>query len=404
MYRRRKFILILLLSLSLYIIATNVQSGWLYLLTAFLLSLLIFSAFRPVFYLSKYEVKREVPPKGSVGEPLTVDLFIKKIKRTAPLIEVRDNFLNSCYQRLLYNVGPKIQKISYQITPQHRGIYNNGSVELSFSAPFGFFRHRKTKEHNSEVIIYPKVIPIKNLYLSTSTFFSSNESKVKKKHRFGQEYYGVRDYRPKDPLRFVHWKSTAKKGQLMIKEYEDEYISHLSIATDLNYIESNGIERNPTEDSLSLAISLANYAQNHGYQTDIYFGKDGYPLYLKNPAWLEILNWSVRIKTENEFSLTKQLALIDEKKFRTLNLALITSSRDDFPWKELRGMLDRLNQLLVFLIKPSSYKLKSKYFLKKDEEKSMENKFTEMGAHLYLISGQEELAECLQKPLNFIAK
>jgi uncharacterized protein (DUF58 family) len=81
----------------------------------------------------------------------------------------------------------------------------------------------------------------------------------------GAEFVGVREYRPGDPRRHVHWRSTARAGRLVVKEFADELQPALTLALDLRASAViGGEDDNTLELAIKLAASLGRHAGGRG--------------------------------------------------------------------------------------------------------------------------------------------
>ncbi|HVY60007.1 MAG TPA: DUF58 domain-containing protein, partial [Planctomycetota bacterium] len=76
----------------------------------------------------------------------------------------------------------------------------------------------------------------------------------------GIEFLGTREYRPGDPLRFVHWASSARTGRLVVKELEETAAAEVAIFLDLSRLALRGLGRVSTvEYAVRIAASVASH-------------------------------------------------------------------------------------------------------------------------------------------------
>jgi uncharacterized protein (DUF58 family) len=89
-----------------------------------------------------------------------------------------------------------------------------------------------------------------------------------------EEFLSLRDYRPGDPLRRIHWKSWAKRGEPIVKEYQDEFfVRHALILDTFQKAEQSEI----LEEALSVAASFAYSVQTQESLLDLMFvGAEAY--------------------------------------------------------------------------------------------------------------------------------
>jgi uncharacterized protein (DUF58 family) len=100
-----------------------------------------------------------------------------------------------------------------------RGEFRLGPMTIASGDPFGFFltpRHISASEH---VIVYPATVPISQFKLTMGTLPGGDPQRHISRH-ITTNVSGVREYIPGDSIKRIHWKSSARLGQLMVKEYE----------------------------------------------------------------------------------------------------------------------------------------------------------------------------------------
>jgi uncharacterized protein (DUF58 family) len=102
----------------------------------------------------------------------------------------------------------------------HRGRFVIKDFELSTRFPFGFFRHRRRlSAQEAEIVIFPALASFEedaaDLPLEAGSFLAN-------KRGAGQDLLALRDYQPRDDLRRVDWKATARSTGLIVKEFAAE--------------------------------------------------------------------------------------------------------------------------------------------------------------------------------------
>jgi uncharacterized protein (DUF58 family) len=112
-----------------------------------------------------------------------------------------------------------IQRARYTLLPQARGRYPIGPLSLDVCDPFALSRLRLEFDERDELLVTPE---IEDLTSSPRSPFGSNvgTSRAKNLLRTGEEFYTMRAYQTGDDLRRLHWPSTARTGELMIRQDE----------------------------------------------------------------------------------------------------------------------------------------------------------------------------------------
>ncbi|WP_234988118.1 DUF58 domain-containing protein [Demequina sp. NBRC 110056] len=135
------------------------------------------------------------------------------------------------------------------IAAPRRGVIAVGPMTISRGDPLGVLQRDHTWPDVQHVYVHPATVPIPSSSagllrdlegLVTSTTVDSDLA-----------FHAIRDYLPGDSRRHVHWRSTAKTGQLMVRQYEETRRSRIAIALDLD------ISQYASEDEFEMAVSVA---------------------------------------------------------------------------------------------------------------------------------------------------
>ena len=119
----------------------------------------------------------------------------------------------------------------YEVVSAFRGRYRLGGAELVIGDGFGLAEARIALDRSDEVIVYPRVYPLEGLF--TDAGGSSGEQGRALLHRTaGYDLHSIRDHQQGESLRRVHWRSTAKRRKLMVKELQDTPRDEASVLLD----------------------------------------------------------------------------------------------------------------------------------------------------------------------------
>ena len=109
-----------------------------------------------------------------------------------------------------------------------RGAIGATGWSVGTSDPFGFFRGVEKTPDEEVVVVLPKFASVSGLRQSRELDASVAATRAGS----GNELFGIREYRPGDSLRRIHWRSSAKRGELVVREYEPPGVQTLTIALD----------------------------------------------------------------------------------------------------------------------------------------------------------------------------
>lgn len=159
--------------------------------------------------------------------------------------------------------------LSYQIEFKMRGYYQLGPLVMETGDLFGLHRRYRVGTQPDFVLVYPKVVPLEGYDLASRRPIGE----VLLTHRLFEDptrIAGVRSYQAGDPLNRVHWRATARTGQLHCKIYEPSTIVGSTILLDFH---ESGYEpsREPYRSELAItaAASLAHAVYEMGQQVGL---------------------------------------------------------------------------------------------------------------------------------------
>jgi uncharacterized protein (DUF58 family) len=216
------------LSVFFFIAATNTMAGWLYALSGIGMALLAIAAILPERNLRRLVIQRSPVHPVSVGDQLTIELLLQNpTSQPKSLLQVQD--------MLPYVLG-KPATLALETIPAHgsyswvyfqpaqrRGIYHWSTVQLRTAAPLGLFWCRRNRDVRARATVYPTVLPLSHCPLvdemgsDPSPQYSSDRRSLAATEGITRS---LRPYRWGDPTRLVHWRTSARYGELRVRELE----------------------------------------------------------------------------------------------------------------------------------------------------------------------------------------
>jgi uncharacterized protein (DUF58 family) len=145
-----------------------------------------------------------------------------------------------------------------------RGYYLMGPLSITTGDLFGFYMCSVTVPSADYIIVYPRLFSVEQLGIPS--LFPLGETKAERRiFADPSRIMGIRDYRPRDSLRHVHWKATARHRNLQVKVFEPT--TTLSLALFLAVDSFNSTDINGDDDfelAVSTAASIANHVVRRG--------------------------------------------------------------------------------------------------------------------------------------------
>lgn len=114
-----------------------------------------------------------------------------------------------------------------------RGEFQLGPMTITGGDPFGFFLTPRRINVVERMIVYPAIVPITQFQLPTG-YLSGGEPQRRITQNTTTSAAGVRDYAPGDSINRVHWRSTARRGKLIVKEFELDPLLDVWILVDFS--------------------------------------------------------------------------------------------------------------------------------------------------------------------------
>jgi uncharacterized protein (DUF58 family) len=248
----------------LFIVAMLLDLPYLYLMAVTIAVLPLASYGLAWFFASQYTATREHPTTAREGRRFQVRLRVSArggIPQTA--IRVGDNIPQNLTrtgeaQALPPDWDGTEGTREYTVVPEVRGVYELGPTKLEMSDPLGLFPFEAEIGETTTLVVHPTPLFARGSVSGGAGVSGIRERDGNTRRGEGMEFHGVREYRPGDPLRRVHWRTSARTGRLAVVEYERAYQQNLILALDLAKDSVFGEGRETTlEYGIKIAATLA---------------------------------------------------------------------------------------------------------------------------------------------------
>ena len=216
------------------------------------------------------QVSRVVhPTRVSAGQEARVELAVSNpARRSSPPVEARDPF-DGGRRWARFAIAPlrpgEVRTSSYRLPSTRRGVYRLGPLELRLSDPLGLASSSRQTAVESSLTVHPRydLLPVRGV--SSHRDYDRRLSNPLL-GKGGTEFYMLREYVPGDDLRQVHWPTTARLDDLVIRQPESLRRGRLTVVADLR---SGVVDDETVELVLSAAASLAMSGLRSGLQVRV---------------------------------------------------------------------------------------------------------------------------------------
>lgn len=200
---------------------------------------LLFDAFLCLFK-PKFTIEREISPSFALGTQQTIHLKLDSQSKSTIKLALFDHVPNTMQvkhlpQHLALHTKEHA-KLSYQVTPQKRGLFNFQKVQIRIKSRLGFWWHDFSYTLENEVRVYPNYTQIAHYSLLAAEHQLNQMGVVKKQRRGeGSDFHQLREYREGDSLRQIDWKATARMQKPISREYQDERNQEIMVLLDCGH-------------------------------------------------------------------------------------------------------------------------------------------------------------------------
>ncbi|MEB3232471.1 MAG: DUF58 domain-containing protein [Leptolyngbyaceae bacterium] len=220
--------LLLGLAVFFFAAASNTMAGWLYVMSGTILAILAIGAVLPERSLRQIKVKRQSILPIYAGEALVVELTIlnqgKRVKDLLQITDILPYILDSPQTTVVETILPgRSHHWVYTHQTSQRGVYQWNQVQFRTAAPLGLFWCRRSQTVPAQAVVYPQVLRLSRCPI-LDEIGDMPHVYVEQYARSNQAHEGftraLRPYRWGDPIRLVHWRTSARYGELRVRELE----------------------------------------------------------------------------------------------------------------------------------------------------------------------------------------
>ncbi|GAA2466681.1 membrane protein [Winogradskya humida] len=219
------------------------------------------------------------PGRAPVGSSARVILRLQNLSRLPTgtlLLEDRLPYaLGSRPRVVLERLGAHMaSSVAYTVRADVRGRYPVGPLVIRLTDPFGLCELTRSFPSVDKLTVIPQVVALPTVRLA-GEYAGTGDSRARSVAVHGEDDAATREYRRGDDLRRVHWRSTARTGELMVRREEQPWESRATVVLDTRLYAHRG--EGPTasfEWAVSAAASIAVHLRHAGYKLRLVTGTD----------------------------------------------------------------------------------------------------------------------------------
>jgi len=215
--------------------------------------------------------RRLDPPRVPAGQPTVVTARLENVSRlrTAILLaeDVTPYSLGSRPRFVLDEIEPGgNRELSYQIRSDARGKFTIGPLRVRVADAFGLVEISRSFSTTSTLVVTPKIYPLPRA-AAPSSWLGEGDGGMRTISAIGEDDAAPRAYQNGDALRRVHWRSTARYGELMVRREEHQWRNSASVFLDTRRSAHAGSGSSATfEFAVSAAASIGAHLTGEGFR------------------------------------------------------------------------------------------------------------------------------------------
>jgi len=154
----------------------------------------------------------------------------------------------------------------WDLVAQRRGVHQVGPPHIRAADIFGFFPRQREERESLNIIVYPRLVPLRPLSLPRRDLFGIPGSKSPVQDPV--YILGTRDYQQWRPARYIHWKASARHNRLQEKIFEPSEQEKVLLVVEVSHFSKNSAEQG-FEQTLEVAASLAVRLDQRGFSVGL---------------------------------------------------------------------------------------------------------------------------------------
>src|SRR4051794_35185211 len=224
--------------------------------------------------------RRLEPVRVPAGDPARVVLRLQNVSRMPTGVMLAEDtvpyMLGGRPRFVLDRVVPQRSvDVEYTVRSQLRGRFRVGPLTVRVTDPFGLCEVGRSFSSSDVLVVTPQVVRLPDTRLG-GDWVGAGESRARSVATSGEDDVTTREYRQGDDLRRVHWRSTARRGELMVRREEQPWQSRATLLLDRRRAAHRGDgPESSFEWAVSAIASVAVHLASRGYAVRMVDGTQG---------------------------------------------------------------------------------------------------------------------------------
>lgn len=258
----------------------NTQVNLLFAVFGLMIGVLLISLLISRLVLMKLTVRRALPDVAVVGQKAVIGYEFANDKRVWPSLSVTvaeldgvEAFRRQPHAYLLHAAARTSASCKVEVTPKRRGAHQLGKYQIATSFPFGFVKRAVVRYQEDTLMVFPPLARVDVRVLKLLRSAETAGITVRPRRGGEDEVYGVKEYRPGESPRLIHWRRSARSmatgGALVAREMTRVSPPRVMIMVDTRLHDRSAESHAAVERAIAVAASLASEALEQGLMVGV---------------------------------------------------------------------------------------------------------------------------------------
>lgn len=344
------------------IAAVNMSINLLLLVLGMLLGAILISGTLSENSLRRVVVRTFMPGTAFAGEPFPLRLTVVNGKRWLPSYSL---MMETCFAWAQCDAGQGMYvakvprngrvEVTRKMVLESRGRHRAEQIRIATQFPFGLAEKWSSCPAGEEVVVYPALGRLlKALVPMSDHFHWQGTGKIL--NRTGQdEFWGLREFREGDNPRHMHWRSSARLGKKLVKEFHREQAQKVCILLDVKPPDEGPEKaRERFEEAVSFAATLTVYYLERGYEVALAAGGVKIPADRGNRQFKRILGTLAELQADG-VSFPELVNGLDYRFLRDSYVVAVLLDGERFPYATLAQLQEHRQSVRVIDVSAAAF-------------------------------------------------
>lgn len=202
-------------------------------------ALMFIAFFAGFLFRPRVEIQGAFPEKATTGVPIAAEFTVTN-RSWRPAYDVSLGFIDLTPALThrnrdvsVTNLAPgESMRVPVNLEPNRRGLHTLPELRAYSTFPFNLFRNGSSKQSMQPLLVLPSFHPLASIDVPASTRYQPGGIALTSNVGESPEYIGNREYVPGEPVRRIDFRSWARLGKPVVREYQEEYYCRIAVILD----------------------------------------------------------------------------------------------------------------------------------------------------------------------------